>query len=49
MRKVVVTEFVSLDGVVEDPSSWTFQFSGEEQQKYKPDELAGPMSFYWAG
>jgi dihydrofolate reductase len=26
--------------VVEDPSSWTFQFSGEEQQKYKLDELA---------
>lgn len=40
MRKVVVSQFVSLDGVVEDPSSWTFQFSGEEQQKYKPDELA---------
>ena len=40
MRKVVVSQFVSLDGVVEDPSSWTFQFSGEEQQKYKLDELA---------
>ena len=40
MRKVVVSQFVSLDGVVEDPSSWTFQFFGEEQQKYKLDELA---------
>jgi dihydrofolate reductase len=40
VRKVVVSQFVSLDGVVEDPSSWTFQFSGEEQQKYKLDELA---------
>jgi dihydrofolate reductase len=40
VRKVVVSQFVSLDGVVEDPSSWTFRFSGEEQQKYKPDELA---------
>ena len=40
MRKVVVSQFVSLDGVVEDPGSWTIRFSGEEQQKYKLDELA---------
>src|SRR5215207_5253882 len=38
MRKVFASEFVSLDGVVEDPS-WTFQFSSEEQQKFKFDEL----------
>jgi len=38
MRKVVVSEFPTLDGVVEDPS-WTFQFSGEEQPKYQFDEL----------
>lgn len=38
MRKVVVSEFLTLDGVVEDPG-WTFQFSGEEQPKYKFDEL----------
>jgi dihydrofolate reductase len=39
VRKVVVSEFVSLDGVVEDPS-WTLQFSSEEQEKYKFAELA---------
>ncbi len=39
MRKVIASEFVSLDGVMEDPS-WTFQFSSEEQQKFKFDELA---------
>src|SRR5215212_9247860 len=38
MRKVIVSEFVSLDGVMEDPS-WTFQFSSEEQEKFKFDEL----------
>src|SRR5215216_3908407 len=38
MRQVIASEFVSLDGVVEDPS-WTFQFSSEEQQKFKFDEL----------
>jgi dihydrofolate reductase len=39
VRRVVVSEFVSLDGVVEDPS-WTLQFSSEEQEKYKFAELA---------
>jgi dihydrofolate reductase len=39
MRRIVVSEFVSLDGVVEDPS-WTFQFGSEEQQRFKYDELS---------
>ncbi|MCA1707143.1 MAG: dihydrofolate reductase family protein, partial [Actinobacteria bacterium] len=39
MRKVIASEFVSLDGVMEDPS-WTFQFSSEEQERFKFDELA---------
>jgi hypothetical protein len=34
MRKVVVSEFVSLDGVIEKPL-WSRQLTGEEQQKYK--------------
>lgn len=38
MRKVIVSEFVSLDGVMENPA-WTFQFGSEEQEKYKYDEL----------
>jgi dihydrofolate reductase len=38
MRKVVVSEFVSLDGVMEDPQ-WTFQFESKEQDKFKFDEL----------
>lgn len=38
MRKVVVTEFLSLDGVMEDPS-WTFQFGSKEQEQFKFDEL----------
>jgi len=29
MRRIVVSKFVSLDGVVEDPS-WTFQSTGRE-------------------
>ena len=39
MKKVVVSEFVTLDGVVEDPS-WTFQFKpSEDYLKVKLDEL----------
>ena len=39
MRKLVVSEFVSLDGVVEEPS-WTFPFESEDKDQYKFDELA---------
>jgi dihydrofolate reductase len=39
VRKVVVSEFVSLDGVIVDPS-WESPFRGEEQEKFKFAELA---------
>ena len=39
MRKVVVSEFESLDGVMGDPS-WESPFRGEEQEKFKFAELA---------
>jgi dihydrofolate reductase len=39
MRKVIASEFVSLDGVMEDPG-WTFRFASEEQERFKFDELA---------
>jgi dihydrofolate reductase len=39
MGKLVVTEFISLDGVIEEPA-WTFEFNrGEEGEQYKGDEL----------
>jgi dihydrofolate reductase len=49
MSKVVVSEFVTLDGVMEDPGgaegfergAWSFQFDrGPEGDKFKFDELA---------
>lgn len=48
MRKVVVTEFITLDGVFEDPGGseqtghggWSFKFWSDESAKYKYDELA---------
>jgi dihydrofolate reductase len=47
MGKIVVTEFISIDGVVEDPGGsedfkyggWSFEFSrGDEGDKFKLDE-----------
>ena len=49
MRRVIVSEFVSLDGVIEDPGGagefdrggWSFRFDrGPEGDKFKFDELA---------
>jgi len=39
MRKVVVSEFLSLDGVMEAPDQWHFSFWHEAMGKYKYDEL----------
>ena len=48
MGKVVVTEFISVDGVIEDPGGaadykhggWTFEYDrGEEGDKFKMEEL----------
>src|SRR3977135_2956794 len=50
MGKIVVTEFVSLDGVIEAPGGgeefkhggWTFEISrGEEGDKFKLEETMG--------
>jgi dihydrofolate reductase len=39
MGKLVVTEFVSLDGVMEDPAAWSFDFKrGDEGDRFKFDE-----------
>ena len=40
MRKVVVSEFVSLDGVMEAPDQWHNPYWNDEMGKYKSDELA---------
>lgn len=39
MTRIVLTEFISLDGVIEEPR-WTFEFErGPEGLKFKKDEL----------
>jgi len=47
MRRVVATEYVTLDGVMEDPgglsrfaqANWHFPFMNEETRRFKHDEL----------
>ncbi len=39
MRRIVVSEFVTLDGVMEAPEKWSFPFWNEEIGKFKFDEL----------
>jgi dihydrofolate reductase len=49
MRKIVVTEFLSLDGVMEDPGGaegfkhggWSFKFNDPVGMKFKLDETLG--------
>ena len=38
MRKVIVSEFVALDGVMENPG-WTFEFESDDRNQYKFAEL----------
>jgi dihydrofolate reductase len=39
MRKIIVTEYLTLDGVFEEPGHWSFAYWGEEAMLYKRDEL----------
>src|SRR6476469_5170752 len=39
MRKIIATEYVTLDGVMEAPNKWSFQFWSEESAQFKFDEL----------
>lgn len=39
MRKIAVTQFISVDGVIEDPHLWHFPFFDEGAAGYKMQEL----------
>jgi dihydrofolate reductase len=39
MSKIVVAQFLTLDGVMEAPEKWSFPYSNEEFATYKMDEL----------
>ena len=39
MRKVIVSTYMTLDGVVEAPEKWVFQFWNDDLAKYAHDQL----------
>jgi hypothetical protein len=38
MRKIIVSEFVTLDGVMQAPEKWFPQFWSADLQKFKDEE-----------
>ena len=41
MRKIVVSMFMSLDGVTESPEKWSIDYWNDDIEKLKNDELFG--------
>jgi dihydrofolate reductase len=39
MRKIIVTMFMTLDGVMEAPDKWSFPYWNDEIAKFKGDEM----------
>lgn len=39
MRKVIVSEFLTVDGIMEAPDKWSFPFWNDEAGKFKHEEL----------
>src|SRR5438067_2316913 len=39
MRNIIVTEYLTLDGVFEEPGMWSFDYFNYEAMQYKRDEL----------
>jgi hypothetical protein len=57
MRRVVAAEYLSLDGVTEDPGpagefehrGWTMPYWNAELSKYQTDQLFASGDFCWGG
>jgi dihydrofolate reductase len=39
MRRVIASEYLTLDGVMEEPGKWSFPFWNDEAAQFKYDEL----------
>ncbi len=39
MRNIIVTEYLTLDGVFEEPGQWSFEYFNDEAMLYKREEL----------
>jgi dihydrofolate reductase len=48
MRKLIVSSFVSLDGVIDSPMTWTSPFFDDESKEYAYEQLAD-VEFFLLG
>src|SRR5262245_5183321 len=48
MRKLIVSSFISLDGVIESPMTWTLPFFDDESKEYAYKQLAD-VEFFLLG
>ena len=44
MRRVVWSEYISLDGVVEEPGEWSIPYFSDDLAQYKSDELLATVT-----
>jgi dihydrofolate reductase len=49
MGKLIVSEFMTLDGVMEDPGSWNIPFMNEAAEKYKYNEIMAAEALLLGG
>ena len=56
MRRLIASEFMTLDGVMEAPghdqhqdgkNAWALRYAGGDQQRYKAEELLRPAPSSW--
>jgi hypothetical protein len=47
MRKIVASEFVTLDGVAEEPGKWSFPYWNEEIGKFSLMRCFRATLSYW--
>jgi len=45
MRKIIATEFLSLDGIFEEPGTWSMSYVNDQFFKYKTEELMQTSAF----
>ena len=47
MRKIIVSTMVSLNGVMESPQRWSFDYMNDELLKYVSDQLWAMDTLIW--
>jgi hypothetical protein len=49
MRRIVWSEYMSLDGVVDEPGEWSIPYFSDDLAQYKYQELFAATPCSWGG